>query len=452
MVGEAFIQGRKKKDERGSSIDAIHRKFNYIAGGKNLGNSGGYERYSNDVVSDKGLALPGSETPLLLASCCQIFNEQPHAYHLPLPQQQPSSAGGDDSGVTTLGLELHERCTPWPIPLCSNKSFPPDGGYLATGSVSSNRSMDTDDQPELQLLSPQASEDESVNITAVNSPSRIRHKDESSIVIPRKFKDQWKPVNLLSDSYVPLSSEKEGPLSTHMTKLQIPHHAGFCSAPDSSIPAPSRSSVRASSNHDIIRLGFASGRLHPDVSLVGSGKCFSAGSGQNSGDMSLSSPQSRCSPESSPIYNPRMTSRGSRRQICVVTPLHPWDGVLATDITVDSPDNRKAQCHRLPRPPVAVPSCHSFPSSCLTVISPVPSRNPGQAESLASSISCWKKGRLIGSGTYGRVYLGFNSESGEMCAMKEVTLLSDDAMSKESVQQLEQGPISCRWMTSCIYI
>lgn len=292
MVGEAFIQGRKKKDERGSSIDAILRKFNYITGGKNLGNPGGYERYSNDVVSDKGLALPGSEIPLLLASCCQIFNEQPHAYRLPLPQQQPSSAGGDDSGVTTLGLELHERCTPWPIPLCSNKSFPPDGGYLATGSVSSNRSMDTDDQPELQLLSPLASEDESGNITAVNSPSRIRHKDESSIVIPRKFKDQWKPVNLLSDSYVPLSSEKDGPLSTHMTKLQIPHHAGFCSAPDSSIPAPSRSSVRASSNHDIIRLGFASGRLHPDVSLVGSGKCFSAGSGQNSGDMSLSSPQS----------------------------------------------------------------------------------------------------------------------------------------------------------------
>lgn len=30
------------------------------------------------------------------------------------------------------------------------------------------------------------------------------------------------------------------------------------------------------------------------------------------------------------------------------------------------------------------------------------------------------------------------SESGEMCAMKEVTLFSDDAKSKESAQQLGQ--------------
>lgn len=38
------------------------------------------------------------------------------------------------------------------------------------------------------------------------------------------------------------------------------------------------------------------------------------------------------------------------------------------------------------------------------------------------------------------VYLGqyFCSESGEMCAMKEVTLLSDDAKSKESAKQLGQ--------------
>jgi serine/threonine protein kinase len=41
-------------------------------------------------------------------------------------------------------------------------------------------------------------------------------------------------------------------------------------------------------------------------------------------------------------------------------------------------------------------------------------------------------------GSFGHVYLGFNSESGEMCAMKEVTLCSDDPKSRESAQQLGQ--------------
>ncbi|XP_021844658.1 mitogen-activated protein kinase kinase kinase YODA isoform X2 [Spinacia oleracea] len=36
-------------------------------------------------------------------------------------------------------------------------------------------------------------------------------------------------------------------------------------------------------------------------------------------------------------------------------------------------------------------------------------------------VSCWEKGRLIGRGTFGLVYVGINSETGETCAMKEVT-------------------------------
>lgn len=39
-------------------------------------------------------------------------------------------------------------------------------------------------------------------------------------------------------------------------------------------------------------------------------------------------------------------------------------------------------------------------------------------------------------------FLAF-SESGEMCAMKEVTLFADDAKSKESAQQL--GQVSLLW-------
>lgn len=46
------------------------------------------------------------------------------------------------------------------------------------------------------------------------------------------------------------------------------------------------------------------------------------------------------------------------------------------------------------------------------------------------------------------VHVSFNlildlSENGDMCAMKEVTLFSDDAKSKESAQQLGQVSLLC---------
>ncbi|KAL6890262.1 hypothetical protein ACP4OV_009025 [Aristida adscensionis] len=50
----------------------------------------------------------------------------------------------------------------------------------------------------------------------------------------------------------------------------------------------------------------------------------------------------------------------------------------------------------------------------------------------------WKKGKLLGSGTFGQVYLGFNSEGGQMCAIKEVKVISDDSNSKECLRQLNQ--------------
>ncbi|KAG0480555.1 hypothetical protein HPP92_011413 [Vanilla planifolia] len=74
--------------------------------------------------------------------------------------------------------------------------------------------------------------------------------------------------------------------------------------------------------------------------------------------------------------------------------------------------------HPLPLPP-------SSPSS-----SPYFSLRPSQMQ--------WKKGKLLGRGTFGHVFLGFNSESGQMCAIKEVTVISDDSNSRESLKQLNQ--------------
>ncbi|KAG8091017.1 hypothetical protein GUJ93_ZPchr0011g28207 [Zizania palustris] len=70
--------------------------------------------------------------------------------------------------------------------------------------------------------------------------------------------------------------------------------------------------------------------------------------------------------------------------------------------------------HPLPRPPGS-----PCPSSC-------------------SLNSQWKKGKLLGSGTFGQVYQGFNSEGGQMCAIKEVKVISDDSSSKECLRQLNQ--------------
>ncbi|KAL0904502.1 hypothetical protein M5K25_026624 [Dendrobium thyrsiflorum] len=54
------------------------------------------------------------------------------------------------------------------------------------------------------------------------------------------------------------------------------------------------------------------------------------------------------------------------------------------------------------------------------------------------SLSSWKKGKLLGIGAFGHVYLGFDTESGQMCAIKEVPVISDDSHSKESLKQLKQ--------------
>ncbi|GMJ06439.1 hypothetical protein HRI_004313100 [Hibiscus trionum] len=87
--------------------------------------------------------------------------------------------------------------------------------------------------------------------------------------------------------------------------------------------------------------------------------------------------------------------------------LSPWDAGLEFP-------TEKHPCHPLPLPP-------SSPNG-------PPKKSPSK----------WKKGKLIGRGTYGHVYAGFNSENGTMCAVKEVKVITDDQTSKECLKQLNQ--------------
>ncbi|KAH6769461.1 mitogen-activated protein kinase kinase kinase 5 [Perilla frutescens var. hirtella] len=116
--------------------------------------------------------------------------------------------------------------------------------------------------------------------------------------------------------------------------------------------------------------------------------------------------------------------------------------------------------HPLPLPPAvsmptfptptspAAPSGHpdlsgaSLPSQSSTPVASAPSPiSPIRATTrphLMKIKSKWQKGKLIGRGTFGSVYVASNRETGALCAMKEVEMLPDDSKSAECIRQLEQ--------------
>ncbi|XP_071736292.1 mitogen-activated protein kinase kinase kinase 3-like [Rutidosis leptorrhynchoides] len=138
---------------------------------------------------------------------------------------------------------------------------------------------------------------------------------------------------------------------------------------------------------------------------------------------------------------------GPRVGTTATSPLHPRFSA-STSTTLDSPIKRLDECHPLPLPPSSPTSPCSGLSSNRTGSSPISPTSPssvlssnktlGVTENSNPKPSKWKKGKLLGRGTFGHVYLGFNSESGQMCAIKEVKVVADDQSSKECLKQLNQ--------------
>ncbi|WJX48012.1 mitogen-activated protein kinase kinase kinase [Trifolium repens] len=211
---------------------------------------------------------------------------------------------------------------------------------------------------------------------------------------------------------------------------------------DSSKSSP-RSPMRAFGPEQVLNSGLWIGKPYPDIA---SGHCSSPGSGHDSsnnsvgGDLSAFRAHNKCSAECSPIPSPRMTSPGpsSRIQSNNVSPLHPKSGGAASEFPTRRPDVIKQQSHRLPLPPIKVTKSCPFSPTYSASSTPSAPRSPARPENSTSPGSRWTKGQLLGRGTFGHVYLGFSRESGEMCAMKEVTLFSDDPKSRECAQQLGQ--------------
>ncbi|KAL8555673.1 hypothetical protein ACS0TY_003476 [Phlomoides rotata] len=100
-------------------------------------------------------------------------------------------------------------------------------------------------------------------------------------------------------------------------------------------------------------------------------------------------------------------------------------------------DDAIQESYPLPLSPTVISnSSHVSPSAAKLPSSP--SRSPQGAKNVISPGTSWKKGKLIGKGPLGDVYLGFNSEKGQMCVMMEVSLSPKDAETKQNARSLEK--------------
>ncbi|KAK2404568.1 mitogen-activated protein kinase kinase kinase YODA [Trifolium repens] len=455
--GKSSSKETKKKAGKESIIDTLHRKFKFPSEGKLSSISGGSRRRCNDTISEKGDHSPSetrSPSPSKVARC-QSFAERPHAQPLPLPGLHPSSVGRVDSEISISAKTRQEKSSkpslflPLPRPSCIRCGPNPADldADMVNASVFSDCSADSDEPADSRNRSPLATDSETGTKTAAGSPSSLMLKDQPSAVSQVNSREVKKSANILSN-HTPSTSPKRRPLRHHVPNLQVPPHGIFYSGPDSSLSSPSRSPLRAFGTDQVLNSAFWAGKPYPEVNFIGSGHCSSPGSGHNSGHNSMGGDMSgplfwqpsRGSPEYSPVPSPRMTSPGpsSRTQSGAVTPIHPRAAGTPTESPTGRVDDGKQQSHRLPLPPSTVTNTSPFSHSNSAATSPSMPRSPARADSPMSSGSRWKKGKLLGRGTFGHVYIGFNSESGEMCAMKEVTMFSDDAKSMESAKQLMQ--------------
>ncbi|XP_042494667.1 mitogen-activated protein kinase kinase kinase 5 isoform X2 [Macadamia integrifolia] len=133
------------------------------------------------------------------------------------------------------------------------------------------------------------------------------------------------------------------------------------------------------------------------------------------------------SPDYSPLYSPTVRSPGlnPRSSSGAASPLHPKQSAESSSAWHES--NGHVTVHPLPLPPGATPTSQP---AFVHQSTPKPETS--------SMTSQWQKGKLIGRGTFGSVYVAANRETGALCAMKEVNLIPDDPKSVECIKQLEQ--------------
>lgn len=137
------------------------------------------------------------------------------------------------------------------------------------------------------------------------------------------------------------------------------------------------------------------------------------------------------SPSPTSHQSPQRKSSHQRHTRALSGPPSPIHTMLSHDISTGRHESiaPPVSVHPLPLPPGA--TVHSPPAAATF------SHAVAKSESLPMN-SQWQKGKLIGRGTFGSVYVATNRETGALCAMKEVELFPDDPKCAECIKQLEQ--------------
>lgn len=145
----------------------------------------------------------------------------------------------------------------------------------------------------------------------------------------------------------------------------------------------------------------------------------------------LSALGNEASPSPTSHQSPKRRSPHRQHARALSGPPSPVHTMLSHDISMVRRESiaPPVSVHPLPLPPGA--AVHSPPAAATF------SHAVAKSESLPMN-SQWQKGKLIGRGTFGSVYVATNRETGALCAMKEVELFPDDPKCAECIKQLEQ--------------
>ncbi|PNX74970.1 mitogen-activated protein kinase kinase kinase 3 [Trifolium pratense] len=190
------------------------------------------------------------------------------------------------------------------------------------------------------------------------------------------------------------------------------------------LPRPSVSSTQSFSNDQGNTITFGSASVSGGSSI--SSNASSDDPSTSNSQINTASARGQC--EAKFNVRPKSPGPGLRGPTSPTSPLHARLHVLSLDSPTGRQEDGRSECHPLPLPPGS-PTSPSLPNS---------TRPNGLLENSTANRGRWKKGKLLGRGTFGHVYLGFNSESGQLCAIKEVRAVGDDQTSKECLKQLNQ--------------
>ncbi|KAL3525720.1 hypothetical protein ACH5RR_014092 [Cinchona calisaya] len=241
--------------------------------------------------------------------------------------------------------------------------------------------------------------------TSSNAAGRFISQDaQRNVEITEKLSSRKSPSKLNGSERYPDNYRMNTPISAPATPysspgLSPPRNSGDVLTPQYLIP------------HSLFQVWSAPEISSPDSTLVPGFSC------------QISSEIAAVAVDNSSLPSPKINLSKSPNG-----PASPLSNKLYTETSVARRDsNAQASVHPLPLPPVAaMPSQPTLIPQLTPKLDIVPIKNQ------------WQKGKLIGRGTFGSVYVASNKETGALCAMKEVEMLPDDPKSAECIRQLEQ--------------